>query len=90
MKNNSFTTVILLLEVIILLMLWLNNEYLASLATAILVVVCFGVWLVAIISERIERSKISKTFFSTIFLMAIVPILLAVFFYFINGEIKWE
>ncbi|MCB0648544.1 MAG: hypothetical protein KDC49_17865 [Saprospiraceae bacterium] len=90
MKNGSVSSILILSELLILLLLWLNNEFLASLVSAIIVVVSLAIWIVAVISEKIERSKVSRSFFKTILMIALIPVVLAIFFFYINGGIEWK
>lgn len=90
--NNyrSYMWLAVLLEAILFLTLWLTNEYLATLLTLVVSVICGGILIVALISELIEKSKVSRFFFLAIGLLAFVPILIAVFFMVLNGGLGWQ
>ena len=80
----------MLLETVILFMIWLTNEYLATLLSGVIFVIAFGVFVVAVISEMIEKSRVKRSFFVAIALIALIPLIIMAFFVIINGGLGWK
>lgn len=76
---------ILLTQAILLTLLWLTNEYLAHLMTYILVPVFIAILIIALIAEKIERSKVPKYYFLMMGYMIAVFILTYILFNIIYG-----
>jgi len=92
-SNNNFNLYIwiaLLIETVVLFMIWLTNEYLATLMSGVIFVIAFGVFLVAVISEMIEKSKVKRSFFIAIAMVALIPLIIMAFFVIINGGLGWK
>ena len=89
-NKSTYISLALMSEAAIFLILWLTNEYLATLLTAVVAVISFGVLIVAVVSELIEKSKVSRSFFLTMILVGLLPIILAVFFFVLNGDLGWK
>lgn len=81
---------IFLLELVCYLVIWLLNEYLATLLTFILTAIVFAVLVIAGISEMIEQSKVPRQYFYIMALSVVAPVLAALVYLFIfGGNIKW-
>lgn len=81
---------ILILEGIVCICFWISNEYLATLLTFIAVPIFESILIISIISEKIERSKISKDYFFLMAGLAFIPAIIFLIFYFIKaGELMW-
>lgn len=70
--------------------MWISNEYLATLLTFVSVPIFFGVLIVSLIAEKIERSKITKDYFYLMAGLAIVPAMIFVLMYIINGGSSFD
>jgi hypothetical protein len=81
---------IIIIEGIIFTLFWLKDEYFASLLTAITVPIFLGVFVVSIISEGIERSKISSDYFKLMLGLSLLPTILFILFLIIaGGSFDW-
>lgn len=78
-----------LLELVVFLLLWVIDEYTASLLCVIIPVICFGVLVVALIAEWIEPSKVPRLFFTTLAVSIVVPILTFVIYFLVFGSLGW-
>ena len=72
---------IFLIEILLWLGLWMANTYLATLLTTIVTAIVFCILVIALISERIERTKEPRTYFWVMFISTITPLLAALIFY---------
>lgn len=78
-----------LIQVLLYILLWLANDFYATLATVAFGGVFLSIWVVSRLSEWIEPSKVPKWYFRYVFGAAMAPILVALVFYFINGVPSW-
>lgn len=79
-----------LLEAVIYLILWLTNDYLATILSTSFALIAAFVLLIAGIAEWIEPSKVSRSFFSFMIVSIIVPLLIGAFFMYLkNGTLDW-
>jgi len=83
-------TELILGEIIILILFWLSDEFLALLLSIMVTAISFGVLIISLIAEKIEKSKVSKKYFITIFLLGFTPIAVGAIFYFVNQGISFE
>ena len=81
---------ILVLEAIIFSLFWISNEYIATLLTFISVPVFSGILIVSLISERIEKSKISNDYFFFMAGLAAIPTLIFIGIYVANGGTSFD
>jgi len=77
---------IFLIEIIIFLGLWLWNELVAKVFTLIIPIVCGAILLIAVISELLERTKISRLYFIGMLISTLTPLLVAFFYLWLNGK----
>ena len=81
---------ILLIEFIFYTLLWLWNDYIASLVSIILLFIFVGILIVAIISELIEPSKVPRSYFYFMLVSILAPILAALLFVgLMDGQLEW-
>lgn len=83
------TTEILLIEVIIYLILWFFNEYLATMLSLILGTICLLILLISLVVEWIEHSKVPRWYFAFMFMSVLAPILAAIIYLGISGNMDW-
>ncbi len=77
---------ILLIEGIILVLLWIANDYLASLITFIFVPLLFSIIIISYITERISKSNIPSSYFKMMWGLLFIPIIfIAIFSKWANG-----
>ena len=80
---------ILLFELIIYLVIWVFNEYLATMLSLIFGTIFLLILLISLIVEWIERSKVPRWYFSLMFMSVLAPILAAVIYLSISGSMDW-
>ncbi len=81
---------IFLIQVILYSIIWLTNDYLASYMSVVIPSICGAVLIVAMISEYIEPSKISRKYFWFMGISLLTPLLVGAFFMTINGGyLEW-
>jgi len=68
---------IFLAQAVLYMLLWLIDEYTATLVTSVLVPVLIGILIIAFLAEVVDRSKISKRYFYIMFISILTPILVA-------------
>lgn len=81
---------VLLIEAILFILIWINNEYIAVLLTFIAVPIFSGILLISLIAEKIERSKISKSYFYMLMWLAIIPVILFLIMSIANGGTSFD
>jgi hypothetical protein len=62
-----------LIELIILLLLWFWDSFLAFYFTLTLTFICFAIFIISLIAEWIEPSRINKFYFYAMAISVIVP-----------------
>jgi hypothetical protein len=81
---------ILLVEAIIFGIFWITNEYIATLLTFIAVPIFFGILVVSLIAEKIEKSKIQKEYFYLMAGLALIPTVLFIAMFVVNGGTSFD
>lgn len=82
---------IFLLEILIYLVLWLWNDYIASLISVLMIAIFTGILIVAIIAELIEKSKVPRSYFYFMAGSVLIPIIVGlIFFWLMGGELEWQ
>ncbi|MBK8554878.1 MAG: hypothetical protein IPL65_03500 [Lewinellaceae bacterium] len=90
MSIRLSTIEIFLLELIAWLALWLLNDYLATLLTAILVPIVLSILIISAISEFLERSKVPRKYFRVMLVSALAPIVSGmVYLYLFGGQLSF-
>jgi len=81
---------IFLIQFIIYSVLWLWDEYLASLLTLVFTSIAIFILLISLMAELIEPSKVPRWYFSGMVVSILAPILATiVFVYFVGMEFEW-
>lgn len=80
---------ILLIEIVIYLLLWLYNDYLASLLSIIFGSICLLILIISLIVELIERSKVPRWYYWFLAASVIAPVVSALIYLFISGGVDW-
>jgi len=81
---------IFLIEFIIYIILWLSNDYIATLVTLIFTSILICVLIVALIAEILERSKVPPWYFSFMIASILAPIIAAgIFIGFYGVDLEW-
>lgn len=87
--NRTRVFEIFLGEVVIYLALWLSNDYLATILSLIFFCICLLILLISLIVEWIDRSKVPGWYYWLLAASTLAPLLAALAFLAINGEIPW-
>lgn len=81
---------LLLIQFIIYSLLWLWDEYLASLLTLVFTAIAIFILVISLMAELIEPSKVPRWYFTSMIVSIIAPILATiVFVYFVGMEFEW-
>lgn len=78
-----------LIEMVIYLLLWLINDYLASLLSIILGTICLLILIISLIVEAIERSKVPRWYYFFLAMSVLAPVAAALIYLFISGGVDW-
>ena len=78
-----------LIQAIIYIALWLLDDYLATILSLSFAGIFFSIWLIAKIAEWIEPSKVPKGYFRYMFLSALAPVVIGIFFLSVYGLPDW-
>lgn len=81
---------ILLVEAIIFSLFWAYYEYLATLLTFIAVPVFGAILIISLIADRIESSKIDKSYYIMMAGLALIPGLIFIIIYLANGGTSFD
>ncbi|MCH2081730.1 MAG: hypothetical protein MK226_05025 [Saprospiraceae bacterium] len=87
MKIRPFE--IFLIQIVFYLILWLSDQYLAVLLSLIFGSICFFILLIASIAELVERSRISKSYFSMMIASVLAPVIIGGLMVLIFGTPEW-
>ncbi|MFN7325137.1 MAG: hypothetical protein ACK5SQ_01000 [Chitinophagales bacterium] len=88
MKNKIYWQ-LFMVECMVWLAVWLLNDYLAALLTAILGSMVFAVWLIAQISEYLEPSRVPSWYFSVLLTTLLATLSTAGFYVVLNGGLDF-
>lgn len=80
---------IFLAELVLYLILWIFNDYLASMLSLILGTICLLILVISLIVEAIERSKVPRWYYYFLGMSVLAPIVAAVIYIFISGGVDW-
>ncbi|MDX1667720.1 MAG: hypothetical protein R3350_10835 [Saprospiraceae bacterium] len=88
-EGRPRTLEIFLLQVVIYLLLWLADEYLASLLSLIFGSLAFILLLFAGVVELVEKSKVPRIFYIILLVSFLAPLLTGLVFVLTNGIPAW-
>lgn len=80
---------ILLIEVAFYIILWLVNDYLATLLSLIFGSIFLLLLLISLIVEWIERSKVPRWYYTFMLMSTLAPIIAAIIYLSISGTLEW-
>ncbi|MCC6413781.1 MAG: hypothetical protein IT270_19185 [Saprospiraceae bacterium] len=80
---------VFLLETAVWLAFWLLNDYMATLLTLIIVAIVSSVLIIAMISEWIERSKVTRYYFQVMAVSVAAPLVAGLLYILLFGELTW-
>ncbi len=78
-----------LLEFIFYIVLWIWNDYLASMVSAIFGTIIFFILIISLIVEAIERSKVPRSYFWFMLVSLLAPIIVTIIMVFVGGTPEW-
>lgn len=82
--------IVVMSEFVVYAAAWLWNEYVAAYATIILPGIIFVVFLLALIADWIEPSRIPKWYYIVMIISILVPLVVgALFMYLYRGQLDW-
>jgi hypothetical protein len=85
MRIRLTLTEIFLIQLAVWLLLWLGNDYLATLLTLIIGAIVSAVLIIALLAEAIERSKVPRRYFYGMALSILAPVVAALVYLFVFG-----
>lgn len=80
---------IALVELVLCLLLWVIDEYIASLLCVAIPAISLAILIIAIIAEWIEPSKVPRIFFGMLLITALVPLISFAVYFGIYGSLGW-
>lgn len=80
---------ILLAQVVLYLLLWIYDDYLASLLSLIIGSIMLFILIISLIVEWVERSNVPRWYFYLLVVSVIAPLIAALAYLFISGGVGW-
>lgn len=80
---------ILLAEMVVYLLLWLWDDYLATLLSFLFGVIFLLILLVSVMVEWIERSKVPAWYYRFMIISILAPLFAALLYVFFNEGLSW-
>jgi len=81
---------IFLIEFILFSLLWLWDDYIASMLTIVFSFIFFFILVISLMVELVERSKVPRWYFTLMTISIFAPIAAAfVFIYFMGADFEW-
>lgn len=81
--------VALIVQSIIYLILLLLNSYLGTMLSLIIGLICFCVWLVSLVVEWIEPSRVPKSYYRLMIAGWLAPLFSLIAFAILRGGMEW-
>jgi hypothetical protein len=89
-QKRTYTFEIFLIQIIVYLLLWLWNDFVATLLSLSFAAIGLFVLIISLIAEIIDRSKVPRWYFYVIILSVITPLMIGSLFMFIKkGSLDW-
>ena len=82
-------TELFLLQIVFYILLWIWNDYVASLVTAIFSSILFFILVISLLVEWIERSKVPRSYYLFMLVSIIAPILVSIVMVMVKGIPGW-
>ena len=77
------------MQTILYIIIWLSNEYLATLLTVAMVPIFLGITFISWLSDRVEASRVGGKYYLGMIVSIVIPLLVAAFFVWVyNGVIN--
>jgi hypothetical protein len=87
--NKSKWLEVLLAEVVIYFLLWLYDDYLATILSVIFGTICLLILIVSIMVEIIEPSKVPRWYFTAMIASILAPAIALGIYFAVGGELSW-
>ena len=68
------------MQTILYSIIWLSNEYLATLLTCAMVPIFLGITFISWLSDRVEASRVGGKYYLGMMVSIVIPLLVAAFF----------
>ncbi len=81
---------ILLAEAVVFILLWLTNEYLASLLTFVAVPVFFSILAISLLAELFDRSRVGRQYFILMLGLSVIPAVIFLCMYAASGGTTFD
>lgn len=81
---------ILLAEAVVFILLWLTSEYLATLLTFVAVPVFFSIFVVSLLAEYFDRSRVGRTYFILMLGLSLIPAVIFMVMFIANGGTSFD
>lgn len=79
-----------LIQVLIYSMLWVWDDYLATLISSTFAIIAFCILIISLIAELLERSKVPRWYFWGMAISVVAPVLTAAIFVgAMGGKLAW-
>jgi hypothetical protein len=89
-QKRTYTFEIFLIQIIIYLLLWLWNDFVATLLSLSFAAIGLFILIISLIAELIDRSKVPRWYFYVMILSVITPLMIGSLFMFMkNGSLDW-
>lgn len=81
---------IFLIQTVLYLILWLWNDFAATMMSLSFSAISLFILIIALIAEALDRSKVPRKYFYVMVLSVIIPLLVGSFFMYLkNGTLDW-
>ena len=81
---------IFLIQFVAYLSLWIYDDYMGSLVSVVMAAIFAAVWLLSLVVEWIEPSKVPRSYFYWIGLSVLAPLLaMLVYVLIMGGDLDW-
>lgn len=79
-----------MLQLVVYILIWILNDYVASLLLLIVPIIGTAILLLSLIFELIEPSKIPKSYYKYMLTIILAPIVVAGIYFYMNGfQLDW-
>ncbi len=90
MKRTLSIAELFFIEVILFILVWLWNDWFATLLSLFVMTIVFVTLVISLASEGIERSRVGSRYFYFMFASLLAPIIVGLFFYILKGgKFNW-
>ena len=90
MQRSLNLTEIFMIQGILYLLLWLWNDFAATILSLSFSAIAFFILIISVIAEVIDRSKVPRKYFYVMIISTLTPIIIGSFFMLLkNGTLDW-